>query len=97
MSPEKWIKNMRENPRFYFFHAGNASEMEEYENVLLDLASKCLKRQINIIPFLELEQDERIFRPNDHHSSQSNELQFWLVSCQKLRRENFFFSVYKVQ
>ena len=97
MSPKKWIKKMRDNPKFYFYHAKNASEMQDYENVLLDLASKCLKRQINIIPFLELGQEERIFRPNDHHSSQSNELHFWLVSCQKLRRENFFFSVYKVQ
>ena len=53
MSSEQWIQKMRADPKFYKFHARNASEMQEYENLLLDLAAQCFKRKIQLIPFLE--------------------------------------------
>ena len=90
MSSEQWIQRMRTDPSFYSHHARNSSEMQKYEDLLLDLAAQCLKRQINLIPFLE--QDEAsTFKPQDL----ANEPQFNLLSCQKLSDDNFFLSVFK--
>ena len=51
MSSEQWIQRMRTNPNFHLHHARNSSEMQKYEDLLLDLAAQCLKRQINLIPY----------------------------------------------
>ena len=51
MSSEQWIQKMRADPTFYFHHAKTSSEMQKYENLLLDLAAQCLKSEIQLIPF----------------------------------------------
>ena len=104
MSSEQWIQRMKTNHIFYFHHARNSSEMQKYEDLLLDLAAQCLKRQINLIPFLEQDKAST-FKPQakiwakfvSMFSGQNlaNEPQFNLLSCQKLRHNNFFLSVFK--
>ena len=104
MSSQDWIQRIRTNSLFYFHHARNVSEMQKYENLLLDLAAQCLKRQINLIPILEKDETSTfkphtklltklfsIFRSRDL----DNVPQFYLFSCQKLSKHNLFFSVFK--
>ena len=104
MSSQEWIQRIRTDSSFYFYHARNVSEMQKYENLLLDLAAQCLKRQINLIPLLE--QDEiSTFKPPTNlltklfsifrSQNLDNVPQFYLFSCQKLYRKNLFFSVFK--
>ena len=54
MSPKKWIKKMRDNPKFYFYHARNASEMQDYENILLDFASNISIDELMLFHFMNL-------------------------------------------
>ena len=99
MSSEEWIQKMRLNPMFYRYHIMNPSEMQVYEDLLLDLAAQCLKRKINLIPFLK--QDEAsIFTKmfsnlisifSSHNLS--SQPQFYIFACQKLGANNFFLSV----
>ena len=104
MSSQEWIQRIRTNPKFYFYHARNVSEMQKYENLLLDLAAQCLKRQINLIPILE--QDEpSTFKPHTklltklfsifRSQNLDNVPQFYLFSCQKLYQDDLIFSVFK--
>ena len=100
MSPEQWIPKMRANPKFYMHHSRNASQMQEYENILLDLAAQCFKRKIQLIPFLE-QDDGLTFKPTKTWFSRlkkifvTDEPTFHLMSNQKLRYENFFISITK--
>ena len=92
MSSEQWIQKMRENPKFYWFHARNSSEMRKYENLLLDLAAQCLKSEIQLIPFLD--QDEgSVFKPRFTTGSRL----FSIMACQTLLSKNFFVSIKKEQ
>ena len=90
MSSEQWIQKMRADPEFYFHHARNSTEMREYEYLLLDLASQCLKRKIQLIPFLEQE-DGLTFKPTK--TFVTNKPTFYILSCQNLMYENFFISI----
>ena len=56
MSAKEWIKKMKINPIFHMYHASNTSELQKYENLLLNLAAECLEREINLIPILETDQ-----------------------------------------
>ena len=88
MSSEQWIQKMRDDATFYTYHARNASDMQEYENLLLDLTAQCLKRGIQLMPFLE--EDDLLtfgsFKPPKTPT-------FHILSCQNLREANFFVSV----
>ena len=99
MSAEQWIQKMSVNPIFYFHHAKNDSEMQEYEDLLLDLVAQCLKRKIQVIPFLW--QDEGHF-PTIFPRTLFSKLKsvfvnvrpdFYLLSIQKLKQQNFFISI----
>ena len=70
ITKEEWIRLMKKDPLFYKYHSRNAKEFEDHEAVLLDLASKYLKRRITLIPFLEGDQ-MRSFLPNDFDSRSS--------------------------
>ena len=50
---EKWMKRMKEDPKFYWYSSSTEEEMMEKEKLLLLLCAKALKRQIVVIPFLE--------------------------------------------
>ena len=47
MSSYNWIQRMKNDPKFYMHIAKDSSEMKKYENLLVDVATKCLKRKIN--------------------------------------------------
>ena len=101
MTSEQWIQKMRTDPRFYYYHAKISSEMQEYEDLLLDLAAQCLEREIQVIPFLQ--QDEKHF-PTIFPRTLFSKLKsifcnvrpdFHLMSNQTLFRRNFFISIKK--
>ena len=103
MSSVQWIQKMRADPIFYFYHARNTSEMREYENLLLDLASQCLKREIQLIPFFE-EDEILTFGSNKQSKNWFSRLKkpfvtvkptFHILSCQNLSKQNFFVSIQK--
>ena len=104
MSSEEWIRKMRINSIFYLFHAASTSDLQKYENLLLNLAAECLEGDINLIPILEKDQ-KFTFKPKVKLLSKSlsismskdmfNQPKFYLFSCQTLWAENFFLSVYK--
>ena len=43
MSSEQWSQKMRIDPKFYWYYAKNSSEVQEFENILLDLAVQCIR------------------------------------------------------
>ena len=100
MSSEEWIRKMRTDPKFYWHCAKNSSEMQEYENLLLDLAAQCFKRKIQLIPFLE-QDDGLTFKPTKTWFSRLKKIfvtdkpTFHLMSNQNLHRDNFFISITK--
>ena len=48
---------MKKDPNFYVLKAKEALETFAYEEILLDLATKHLKRRIILIPFFEAEDE----------------------------------------
>ena len=101
MSSEEWIQKMKLDPTFYWCHAKDLSEIQKYEDLLLDLAAQCLKKKINLIPLLE-EDEASIFTEIGANLTSiyrsldlNNQPQFHLLSCQKLKHLNFFASVFK--
>ena len=88
MSSEQWIQKMQTDPKFYWHCVKNSSEMQEYENLLLDLAAQCLERGIQLMPFLE-EDDLLTFRSVKPPKTPT----FHILSCQNLKQANFFVSV----
>ena len=101
MSSEQWSQKMRMDPKFYWYFARNSSEVQEFENLLLDLAAQCLNRKIQVIPFLQ--QDEGYFStifPRTFFSKLKSIFvnvrpNFRLLSIQKLHSDNFFISITK--
>ena len=101
MSSEQWSQKMRMDPKFYWYFARNSSEVQEFENLLLDLAAQCLNRKILVIPFLQ--QDEGYFStifPRTFFRRLKSIFvnvrpNFHLLSIQKLHSDNFFISITK--
>ena len=86
----EWIIRMRIDPLFYKHHATDASEMQVYEQLLLQLAANFLKRTIKLVPILD-EDPELTIEP----SLPSNPTgQLHIAYCNKLESENFFISVF---
>ena len=82
---------------FYIYQSGSAQEFEDHEAVLLDLASKYLKRRITLIPFLEGGQEQSFF-PNDfdaRNSEASKASSYHLLCCNKAANVNFFISIFR--
>ena len=92
ITKEQWIFYMKKAPTFYVLKAKYASEMIAYEGILLDLATKHLKKRIVLIPFLEGDQEE-IFQK--YNSMQSNsKCSYYLLCCRKACIDNFYMSVF---
>ena len=72
ITKEEWIGQMKKHPKYYMHQTGTTQEFEDHEAVLLDLASKYLKRRITLIPFLEGGQEQTFF-PNEF-GARSSEL-----------------------
>ena len=97
ITKEEWIRLMKKDPLFYVYQSGTVQEMEDHEAVLLDLASKYLKRRITLIPFLEGGQ-EQSFLTNyfDARNSEASEAStYHLLCCKKTKRENFYISIFR--
>ena len=95
ITKEEWIRLMKIDPDFYMQQSGTAQEMEDHEAVLLDLASKYLKRRITLIPFLEGGQ-EQTFYPNDFRNSEpSKASSYHLLCCNKAFQDNFYISIFR--
>ena len=87
---KEWIERIRIDPIFYLHHATDASEMQIYEKLLLQLAANFLKRTIKLVPILD-EDPELTIEP----SLPSNPTeQLYIAYCNKLRYDNFFVSVF---
>ena len=94
---EEWIRLMKKHPIFYKYQTGTAQKMEDHEAVLLDLASKYLKRRITLIPFLEGGQEQTFF-PNEfdaRNSEASKVSSYYLLCCNKAHAHNFFISIFR--
>merc|ERR1712008_207615 len=67
---DEWIRQMKKDSAFYKHQSRNAQQFQDYEEILLDLSSKYLKRKITLIPFLEGDQAQSFF-PNDFNGRNS--------------------------
>ena len=97
ITKEEWIRQMKKHPKYYKEQSRNAQEFEDHEAVLLDLASKYLKRRITLIPFLEGDQEQSFF-PNDfdaRNSEASKASSYHLLCCNKAKGQNFFISIFR--
>ena len=99
ITKEEWIRLMKINPSFYMDQSRNAKEFEDHEAILLDLASKYLKRRITLIPFLEGDQEQTFF-PNSsefdaRNSEASKASSYHLLCCNKAHNRNFFSSIFR--
>ena len=97
ITKEEWIRLMKKDPFFYIYQSGSAQEFEDHEAVLLDLASKYLKRRITLIPFLEGGQEQSFF-PNDfdaRNSEASKASSYHLLCCNKAYIKNFYISIFR--
>ena len=97
ITKEEWIRLMKIDPAFYTHQSRNAQEFWNHETVLLDLASKYLKRRITLIPFLEGGQEQTFF-PNDfdaRNSEASKASSYHLLCCNKAHLHNFYISIFR--
>ena len=99
ITKEEWIRLMKIDPTSYMDQSRNSQEMEGQEAILLDLASKHLKRRITLIPFLENDQ-EQTFLPNcnefDARNSEASKVTaHYLLCCNKALQHNFFISIFR--
>ena len=87
---KEWIERIRIDPIFYLHHATDASEMQIYEKLLLQLAANFLKRTIKLVPILD-EDPELIIET----TLPSNPIgQLHIAYCNSLKSDNFFVSVF---
>ena len=99
ITKEEWIRQMKKHPKYYMHQSRNAKEMEDHEAVLLDLASKYLKRRITLIPFLEGGQKQTFPRKSllvsftSLFSSEASS--YHLLCCNKAADKNFYISIFR--
>ena len=99
ITKEEWIRLMKIDPMFYKLQSRDAQEMIFHEAILLDLASKYLKRRITLIPFLEGGQEQSFPRKSLWESFTSlfprNSESYHLLCCNKTHQDNFFISIFR--
>merc|ERR1719464_1069509 len=85
ITKEEWIRLMKKDPMFYMYQSRTAQEFEDSEAVLLDLATKYMKRRITLIPFLEGGQEQTFFSNefDARNSEASKASSYHLLSCNK--------------
>ena len=99
ITKEEWIRLMKKYPSFYMQQSRSAQEFEDHEAVLLDLASKYLKRRITLIPFLEGDQAQSVFPNSSEFNARNSEVSkassYHLLCCNKAHKRNFFISIFR--
>merc|ERR1712008_597755 len=73
ITKEEWIRLEKKDPLFYKYQSRDAQQFEYHEAILLNLASKYLKRRITLIPFLERDQEQTFFPNSSQYDSRNNE------------------------
>ena len=86
----QWIRYMKQDASFYTQQTNNPSVFQAQERLLLDLASKLLKRKICLISLFPEDKDE-IFEPPMPTSSRP----YYLLGCNKAHFDNFYISIFK--
>lgn len=96
ISKDDWVKKMRIDTRFYWFHSQSVSEMLKYEKILLSLAAKRLQRRIKLFQndFNDQICQPLTFEPNSLYSDREY---FILGFCRNLKNERFFLSIFKAK
>ena len=90
INKKEWINNMRKHPYWYLLTNEGLWDPQftiGVEDLLFNLSSNYLKRQIQLIPMFE--KDIKVFGKNF-----SNLNPYRLFSCQQVGPENFFVSVF---
>ena len=104
ITKEEWIRQMKKHPKYYMYQSRTAKEFEDHEAVLLDLASKYLKRRITLIPFLEGGQEQTFPRKSlwksfksffSRNSEASQASSYYLLCCNKAYDDNFYISIFR--
>ena len=101
MGSQRWVQKIRNDSKFYLYYARNSSDMPKYENVLLDLASQHLKREIIMVPIFDDEDVFGNYKPSKNLVSRLKNIfvtvkvkpTFYILSCQNLRKDNLFISI----
>ena len=88
----QWIYYMKKDPNFYNKQTNDSSVFQAHERLLLDLASKLLKRKICLISLFPEDKDET-FEPPMPTSSRP----YYLLGCNKAYANNFYVSIFKDQ
>ena len=86
----QWIKDMKQDPSYYMYNTSNAEDFAAHERLLLELASKFLKRRVCLVPFFVEDTHVETFEPPNPGSSST----YYLLGCNKAFQDNFFVSVY---
>ena len=86
----QWINYMKRDPTFYKEQTKDSSVFQAHERLLMDLASKFLKRKICFISLFSEDKDET-FEPPMLTSSRP----YYLLGCNKAFQYNFYVSIFK--
>ena len=86
----QWIKDMKQDPSYYMHQTSNAKDFAAHERLLLELASKFLKRRVCLVPFFAEDTHVETFEPPQPGSSRT----YYLLGCNKAAADNFFVSIY---
>lgn len=89
LTKNQWIKYMKQETIFYMQQT-DSSVFQAHERLLLDLASKLLKRKICLISLFPEDKDET-FEPPMPTSSRP----YYLLGCNKAGYDNFYVSIFK--
>jgi hypothetical protein len=90
LTKSQWIKHMKQNPTYYTYQTLNSTVFQAHERLLLQLASKLLKRKICLISLFPEDKDET-FEPPMPTSSRP----YYLLGCNKLTYYNVYVSILK--
>ena len=91
MNCQEWIEKMKIDPNSYKKHAKTSQENEAYERLLLELASRYLKRTIILHPFLD--NDKELTFSHQTMCTTNLTMTYHLLYVNKLWHGNFFLSV----
>ena len=92
LTKSQWINYMKQDPTFYTEQTNDSSVFQAHERLLLDLASKLLKRKICLISLFPEDKDET-FEPPMPTSSRP----YYLLGCNKAHANNFYVGIFKDQ
>ena len=90
ITKNQWINYMKQETNYYKQLTCHPSDFQAHERLLLDLASKLLKRKICLISLFPEDKDET-FEPPMPTSSRP----YYLLGCNKAFVDNFYVSIFK--